>query len=87
MLGLAFWAIQGGLIAIMVVMTVRGEQKHQAERQRDQLHVERPAALPSLGIDLVGFTPHQRARLFALRDSVRAAQNGIGALKDDIRGV
>ncbi|MBV9356347.1 MAG: hypothetical protein JO023_12565 [Chloroflexi bacterium] len=87
MLGLAFWAIQGGLLAIMVVMTVRGEQKHQAERQRDRLHVERPAPLPSLGIDLVGFTPRQRARLFALRDSVRAAQNGIGALKDDIRAV
>jgi hypothetical protein len=90
MLGLAFWAIQGGLIVIMVVMTVRGEQKHQA-RQRDRLHVERPAPrraatpVPGLALELVGFTPRQQARLVALRDSVRAAQNGNGAFTDDVR--
>ena len=86
MLGLAFWAIQGGLIAIMIVMTVRGEQKHQ-ERQRDRLRVDRHVAPPAstLGLELVGFTPPQRARLVALRDSVRAAQRGSGALQDDLR--
>jgi hypothetical protein len=87
MLGLAFWAIQGGLIVMMVVMTVRGEQKYQ-QRQRDRLHVERPGAtpvVPGLALELVGFTPRQRARLVALRDSVRAAQNGNGALTDDVR--
>jgi hypothetical protein len=86
MLDLAFWAIQCGLVVIMVVMTVRGEQKHQ-ERQRERLHVERPAAspMPGLALELVSFTPRQRARLVALRDSVRAAQNGNGALTDDVR--
>ncbi len=87
MLGLAFWAIQGGLIVMMVLMTVRGEQKHQ-QRERDRLDVERLAAaqvVPGLALQLVGFTPRQRARLVALRDSVRAAQNGSGALTDDVR--
>ena len=95
MLGLAFWAIQGCLIAVMVAMTVRGEWKHQ-ERQRTD-HAPEPRALelrpappappPALGWELVGFTPGQRARLLELRASVRAAQHGRGALQDDLRAL
>jgi hypothetical protein len=93
-LGLAFWAIQGCLLAVMVGMTVRGEWKHQ-EQQR-ALHAPRPLEPrppelrlpePALSWELVGFTPGQRARLLELRASVRAAQLGRGALQDDLRAL
>jgi hypothetical protein len=88
MLGLGFWVIQICLIVIMVVMTIRGECRQQARAQK-AAHVVRPAlpAAPAVDWDLISFTPTQRARLEQLRETVRAAQRGVGALQDDIRAL
>ena len=86
MLGLDFWAIQVCLIVIMIVMTVLGECRHQDREQKSvRVEVLGSPPVPALDWELIGFTPRQRARLEQLRESVRAARRGTGALQDDIR--